>query len=85
VEVSDAELEALALAADPDAPLPAGAQPLELGAPGSELPAWYMPSATAGAATSSLRRRVVVWSIVGAFAAINAVGMCSTYGVVGFG
>jgi hypothetical protein len=86
LDVSDEELEALALSGEVDAPLPVDAQPLPLsGAAGTPLPPWYMPAAVAGTDGVSTRRRVVVWSVVLAFIAIDAVGMCSTYGHVGFG
>lgn len=84
--IGDDELEALALAADPDAPLPDDAQPVSFGEPGAQLlPGWYMPTATAGVGTGSRRRRLIVLSIVLAFVAIDAAGLCSTYGYVGFG
>ena len=47
-EVSDAELSALALAADPDVDVPADAVPfaeLTGTGPSGPLPAWYMPAA----------------------------------------
>ena len=47
VDVTDEELTAEALAADPDAPLADDAMPFECGddAGGSNLPDWYMPAA----------------------------------------
>lgn len=83
--MTDEELTALALAADPDAPLdddavsiwdldPDRADPL--------LPEWYMPAASGGvAAGPGWRRRVAILVIV-SFLAINAAGLCSTYGPV---
>ena len=85
---TDQELEdltRLALAADPDEPLGDDAVPIwqVLGAPTDALlPSWYMP-APMGSATPrrwSRRRRLVVLVIVVAFLALNAAGLCSTYG-----
>lgn len=87
---SDDELAALALAADPDAGVADDAVPLSefLGAgagPTSELlPGWYMPApAGAGRLLQGWRRRVVLL-IVASFVLLNAYGLCSTYGYVGF-
>lgn len=82
VLITDDELAAEALAADPDAPVDAGAPSLrELGlapAEGLLLPAWYMPAPAAGA----VRRwwRWVALVVIAAFVALNAAGLCSTYG-----
>ena len=85
--ISDEELTALALAGDPDAPLPADAVNLwELGAADDAtlLPSWYMPSPMAGARRlRGWRRRVAILLIV-AFVLIDAYGLCSTYGDVVF-
>ena len=77
---SDAELTALALAADPDQPLDPGAVPLDLQPVvfAGALPAWYMPPATARASTPW--RTPVVLAIVAAFLLIDAFGLCITYG-----
>ncbi|HLN44046.1 MAG TPA: hypothetical protein VK215_16425 [Acidimicrobiales bacterium] len=78
--ISDEELTALALAADPDQPLDADAVPLSLylaSSPGP-LPEWYMAPVTAR--HSGRRQRAVILSIVGAFLLIEAFGLCSTYG-----
>jgi len=77
--ISDAELEAEALAADPDVPLGSDAVCLWSGPPGP-LPDWYMPAAISGSA-SRWRRTVAVLIIV-AFVLIYAYGLCSTYGWV---
>jgi hypothetical protein len=82
--VTDEELTALALAADPDAPIPPDAvsfYDLDAPAPGGVLPDWYMP-APAGAAVRPGWRRRVGLLLVGSFLAINAAGLCSTYGHV---
>lgn len=85
--ISDEELTALALAADPDAVAGNDAIPLRdpaLGDIPGLLPAWYMPSATASRPLRGWRRRVV-WLVVVSFLLINAYGLCSTYGYVAFG
>ncbi len=78
--LSDAELEELALAADPDAPLDENAVPMAtfLGQGPGLLPQWYMPSPVV---RSEARWRVpVVLVIVAAFVVIEALGLCSTFG-----
>jgi len=80
VAITDEELTALALAADPDAPLDDDAVPLssthmeypEL------LPSWYMPAP--GGFTRSRGRAAVVVLIIVALVAVNAVGLCVTSG-----
>jgi hypothetical protein len=77
---SEAELTALALAADPSVPLAADAVPLAqyLGEQDGLLPAWYMPSPMV---RSGGRWRIpVVVAIVAAFVIIEAFGLCSTFG-----
>jgi len=78
--VSEEELTALALAADPDAPLDDDAVPLAqyLGDHAGLLPAWYMP--TPMARTGRPWRIPVVLAIVAAFVIIEAFGLCSTFG-----
>jgi hypothetical protein len=80
--ISDDELAALAMAADPDRPLDPDAVPLAVylsQVPGL-LPAWYMPPAMA---SSGVRWRTgVILAIVVAFLMIEAWGLCSTYGQV---
>ena len=73
--ISDEELTALALAADPDQPLDPDAVPFVAGdaALAGLLPAWYMP-ATAGA------RRWILGAMAIGFVAISACGMCVTNG-----
>jgi hypothetical protein len=76
---SDEELTALALAANPDAPLDATAIPLV--DPSSSLgllPSWYMPAIALG--TARRYWKVVVFVLVAALIAIEAAGLCSTYG-----
>jgi hypothetical protein len=82
--LTDAELCEMALAADPDRPLDEDARPLsDLSAPSAEgdlLPAWYMP--TARTASSSTWHRTIAAIVILAFLAINALGLCITYGVL---
>ena len=86
--VTDDELTELALAADPDAGVADDAVPLGefLGAgAGSELlPEWYMPAPMGGNRVLRGWRRRIVLLIVASFVLLNAYGLCSTYGPVGF-
>ncbi len=89
---TDDELIQLALAADPDAGVADDAVPLSefLGSTersqGADLlPGWYMPAPVGtGRLLEGWRRRIVLLIVV-SFVLINAVGLCSTYGHVGFG
>jgi hypothetical protein len=78
--ISDEELTALALAADPDQPLAPDAVPLSdyLADTFGPLPEWYM--APVMARHSGRRRQAVILSVVSAFLLIEAFGLCSTYG-----
>ena len=80
--LSDQELTALALAADPDAPLPDDAVPIgiHLARLGSSLPSWYMPPAVARGGRRWKTPFVV--AIVSAFLLIDALGLCNTYGIL---
>ena len=84
--ISDDELEREALAADPVTVLSHDAVSLwDLEQPGEAdalLPGWYMPAPASGPRRHSHRQRRVVYLLVAAFAAINAAGLCSTYGHV---
>ena len=88
LDVADDTLDALALAADPDVTIPDDAVSLwDLDADRSGLlPAWYMPTPSAGpstaSATTSWRRRAIVLTFVLALVLINAAGLCVTYGRV---
>ena len=79
--LSDEELTALALSADPHPRLDADAVACEPHRDGPGiLPGWYMPPATGsrrGTAT-----RLVVGVIIVSFVLINALGLCVTYGWV---
>jgi hypothetical protein len=80
VVVTDEELTALALAADPIEMLDHDAVPFDAGAPAGLLPDWYMPAPqlTAG----SRRRPAVVAVVVTSLLLLNALGLCVTYGSV---
>ncbi len=77
--ISDEELTALALAADPEAPLSPDAVPLALypDLDTGSLPLAYMPPAMSRAAGGW--RVPVAVVIVVAFLAIDALGLCITY------
>jgi hypothetical protein len=80
--LTDAELTALALAADPDAPIAEGAVPIgiHLAQIGSALPLWYMPP-VARRGGSRWRAPFVV-AAVSAFLLIDLLGLCNTYGIL---
>jgi hypothetical protein len=84
--VTDEELAALALAADPDAPVEDGALPIWHVIEATEagpLPSWYMPAPMHPRRTTGWRQAVVrcgVASVIVSFVAINACGLCNTYG-----
>jgi|ERR1700722_3218910 hypothetical protein len=78
--ISDEELTALALAADPDQPLDVDAVPIAdyLSDTFGPLPEWYM--APVMARHSGRRRQAIILAVIGAFLLIEAFGLCSTYG-----
>ncbi len=80
--MTDEELTALALAADPDAPLSDDAVSIweldDRAAP--SLPDWYMPTPRAAAPAGPGWRRRVALVLIVSFLAIDAAGLCSTYG-----
>ncbi len=79
VALSDEELTRLALAADPDAPIPADAVPFGVadGLGVELLPSWYMP---APSLRRSRRRTVVFAGLVFSFVVLDVMGLCVTYG-----
>jgi hypothetical protein len=89
--ISDDELAELALAADPDTVAGDDAIPLSelLGqagpGTGDLLPGWYMPPTVGGSRVLQGWRRRIVLIVIASFVLINAYGLCSTYGHVGFG
>jgi hypothetical protein len=83
--LSEVELTALALAADPDAPLSDDAVPLSQHLAqfaGAALPQWYMPPAMAHG--GSKWRVPVIGTIIAAFVLIEGLGLCNTYGILNF-
>jgi hypothetical protein len=83
--ISDDELCALALAADPDAEVSADAVPFaELTGtePDGPLPDWYMPAS--GGRLLSGWRRLPPALVVASLLVINASGLCITYGKLGW-
>jgi hypothetical protein len=82
--LTDDELTALALAADPDTPLGEDAIPLSMHAAqfAGSLPQWYMPPATAR--HGSRWRLPVIGTIIAAFLLIDALGLCNTFGLLNF-
>lgn len=80
VEISDAELARLALAADPDQEIDVDAVPF--GADDTDrslLPEWYMPAARGF--DRRPRRVLTVALVVGALVLVNGAGLCVTYGM----
>ena len=85
--ISDDELSELALSADPDPELADDAacfwdvvQPDR----SPRLPDWYMPAMQGATVVHGWRRRVILLVVL-AFFAIDAAGLCNTYGWVAFG
>lgn len=78
---TDDELAALALAADPDAPLPDDAVPYrgpDDDTDGGLLPGWYMPAPVR--VTRSPVRTTAAILVVAGLVVINVLGLCITYG-----
>jgi len=79
-DISDDELTALALAADPDQPIPDDAVPFvardQLGT--GLLPEWYMPAPSLRRSTP---RTIVLAGVAIALFVINVGGVCVTYGI----
>lgn len=82
-EISDEELTALALAADPDAPIDADAVPFGDTDPTAFplLPEWYMP---APGLRRSRGRAAVMLGFAISLVVINIGGFCVTYGIPDF-
>jgi len=82
--MTDDELCAVALAADPDEPVAADAVCLwEVTGHGPQpLPEWYMPAPMGGTLRGWRRlvARINVAVIIAALVTINAYGLCNTYG-----
>lgn len=77
-------LTRLALAADPDSPIPADAVPWSgrAGADPGLLPDWYMPAPGPRSHTARPWQRRVGWVIIASMLAVVASGLCNTYGVL---
>lgn len=78
IEITADELEAEAMAADPDAPIADDAEPFGVPADPGLLPDWYMP--VNGPIRSTRSRRVVVIGIIASLLVVNGAGFCVTYG-----
>ncbi len=87
--VTDAELEAQALAAAPRDVADDDAVSYWDVAPNQDLgllPEWYMPGPSAGARRLVGWKRTLAWVLIATFLAIDAAGLCFTYGrIEGFG
>jgi hypothetical protein len=81
VEISDEELTALSLAADPNAPIDEGVEPFGAGlSSGTDLlPEWYMPVPNSNG--HSHFRSIAVAAIVASLIVVNGAGLCVTYGL----
>jgi hypothetical protein len=79
--ISDEELAAIALAADPDVVLDDDAEPFLVDHPvGPDLlPEWYMPVPRNTKRTPA--RMLGAATIIGALVLVNAAGLCVTYGL----
>jgi hypothetical protein len=75
---TDDELAELALAADPDAPIPDDAVPFGQPSGAGLLPEWYMPAPRSGRRTRG--RMVAAAVIVGSLVLVSGAGFCVTYG-----
>jgi len=87
-ELTDDELTELALAGDPDTPVPQDAVSVwDLSPEDSAdlLPQWYMPAPSMGTRSFRGWRRWLILLIVVTFVALEAYGLCSTYGQVTLG
>lgn len=85
--LTDDELCALALAADPDTEVDDDAVSFwalnDRGADPS-LPEWYMPAPMTGGRLLRGWQRIPVGLVIASFLVINAFGLCNTYGRLGF-
>ena len=74
------ELVELALAADPDAPIPDDAVPFgQVEGDRALLPEWYMPAPSAVRRTRP--RVLAVSAIIASLIIVNGAGLCVTYGL----
>ena len=79
--ITDDELTALALAADPDRPVGPDAVAIGISSAATSglLPAWYMPEPLSAGAGKA--RRLLLGGVVLALVVINGAGLCVTYGI----
>ncbi len=77
--LTDAELEELALAADPETPVAADALPW-LPEREQSLPTSYLPQPSIRSRPASRARTITALVVIAAFLAITALGFCATYG-----
>lgn len=77
--ITDEELAALAMAADPDAPVDPDAVPFGGVEESPLLPEWYMPMPQSTG--RSPRRVLAVTAIIAALVVVNGAGLCVTYGL----
>lgn len=73
---TDEELTELALGADPDPEIPAGAVPFDFGRSDGLLPSWYMPAPVRADGWRGRVIGIVILLVLG----INVLGLCVTYG-----
>ncbi|MCU1371184.1 MAG: hypothetical protein JWO77_2378 [Ilumatobacteraceae bacterium] len=78
--ISDEELERQALAAAAGDPVPDDAVPWSPSGLDPLIADWYMPAPTA--VRRDLKTRVITGVVVASIVAINAAGLCVTYGRV---
>lgn len=80
-EISDEELTALALAADPHPVLGPDATPWQPpGAMSGLLPDWYMPTPLTSRRGPAVK--VAIGLVIASFILVNALGLCITYGFI---
>lgn len=79
IEITDEELEAEALAADPHIPIADDAEPFGGRPEAGLLPEWYMP--VNGPIRRTRSRQVVVVGIIVSLLVVNGAGLCATYGL----
>jgi hypothetical protein len=82
--ITDDELTALALAADPDTPLDPAAWPDPAIRAHGPLPLAYMPPSSGGIRKHSRAMATVALILVAAFLVITVLGFCVTYGQLSF-
>ena len=79
VEITDEELAAQAMAADPNAPIDDDAEPFGGRPDAGLLPQWYMPFN--GPVRRTRSRQIAVIGIIVSLLVVNGAGLCVTYGL----